>query len=177
MTSFHLEVQATITLKKMLTDRGYVLEEDSKEDFTIRCTKFGTREKDTHKIISFICNDEKLSIQGIKDYMSIMNREGYNRCIIIYRDSVTSSAKKSLENLDIELFSLQELQLDITQHRLVPKHERATKEEKEQLEKSFKGRLPTLLHTDPISRFYYFQRGEYIRITRKDGSVMYRIVK
>jgi DNA-directed RNA polymerase I, II, and III subunit RPABC1 len=177
MTSFYLEIQAIDTLKKMLTDRGYILEEDSKEDFTIRSTKIGVREKDTHKIISFICNDKKLSIQGIKDYMSIMNREGYNRCIIIYRDSVTSSAKKSLENLDIELFSLQELQLDITQHRLVPKHERATKEEKEQLEKSFKGRLPTLLHTDPISRYYYFQRGEYIRITRKDGSVMYRVVK
>ena len=89
MTSFHLEIQSTVTLKKMLMDRGYVLEEDSKEDFTIRCTKINAREKDTHKIISFICNDEKLSIQGIKDYMSIMNKEGYNRCIIIYRDSVT----------------------------------------------------------------------------------------
>lgn len=172
MTSFHLELQANTILKKMLIDRGYTLEEDSKEDFTLKGTK-----DDKHKLISFICNEDKLSIQGIKDYMSIMNKEGYNRCIIIYRDSVTSSAKKSLDNLDIELFSLQELQLDITEHRLVPKHERTTKEEKEDLEKSYKGRLPILLHTDPISRYYYFQRGDYIRITRKDGSIMYRLVK
>ena len=85
---FELEIQANTILKKMLSDRGYALEPDSKEDFTLR----GTKEK--HKIISFICNEKKLSIQGIKDYMSIMNKEDYNRCIIVYRDSATSSAKK-----------------------------------------------------------------------------------
>jgi len=168
---FELEIQANTILKKMLSDRGYTLEPESKEDFTLR----GIKEK--HKIISFICTEKKLSIQGIKDYMSIMNKEDYNRCIIVYRDSATSSAKKSLENMDIELFSIKELQIDITEHRLVPKHERVSKEEKEYLDKNFKGRLPTLLHTDPISRYYFFQRGEYIRITRKDGTIMYRVVK
>ena len=108
-----------------------------------------------------------------------MNKEQYNRCIIVYRDSVTTSAKKSLEIMEynIELFSIFELQLDITEHRLVPKHERVSKEEKEYLDKNYKGKLPIILHTDPISRYYLFQRAEYIRITRKDGTVLYRIVK
>jgi len=169
--SFDLEIQANVILKKMLTDRGYILEPESNENFTLRGIK------DKHKIISFICTENKLSIQGIKDCMSIMNKEDYNRCIIVYRDSATASAKKSLENMDIELFSLQELQLDITEHRLVPLHEKVTKEEKDFLDTKFKGRLPVLLHTDPISRYYFFQRGEYVRITRKDGTIMYRIVK
>ena len=34
--NFDLEIQATIILKKMLITRGYTLEEDSKEDFTVR---------------------------------------------------------------------------------------------------------------------------------------------
>ena len=55
---FELEIQANTILKKMLSDRGYALEPDSKEDFTLR----GTKEK--HKIISFICNEKKLSIQA-----------------------------------------------------------------------------------------------------------------
>ena len=99
--SFELEIQATIILKKMLITRGYTLEEDSKEDFTVRGFTLKNR------IICFICNEEKLSIQGIKEYMSIMNKENYNRCIIIYRESVTSSAKKSLEIMEynIELFN------------------------------------------------------------------------
>ena len=171
--NFELEIQANSILKKMLINRGYELEEDSKEDFNVR----GFKSKD--KIISFLCEEEKLCIQGIKEYMSIMNKEQYNRCIIVYRDSVTTSAKKSLEIMEynIELFSIFELQLDITEHRLVPKHERVSKEEKEYLDKNYKGKLPIILHTDPISRYYLFQRAEYIRITRKDGTVLYRIVK
>jgi len=171
--SFELEIQATIILKKMLITRGYTLEEDSKEDFTVRGFTLKNR------IICFICNEEKLSIQGIKEYMSIMNKENYNRCIIIYRESVTSSAKKSLEIMEynIELFNISELQFDITEHELVPKHEKTTKEEKEELEKKYKRKLPNILHTDPICRYYFFQRGDYIRITRKDGNVIYRIVK
>lgn len=171
--NFEIEIQATFTLKKMLINRGYELEEDSKEDFSVR----GFKNKD--KIICFLCEEEKLCIQGIKEYMSIMNKEQYNRCIIVYRDSVTTSAKKSLEIMEynIELFGIFELQLDITEHRLVPKHERVSKEEKEYLDKNYKGKLPIILHTDPISRYYLFQRGEYIRITRKDGNVLYRIVK
>lgn len=171
--SFDLEIQATIILKKMLFDRGYTIEEDSKENFTVRA--FTPK----NRMICFICNEDKLSIQGIKEYMSLMNKENYNRCIIVYRDSVTSSAKKSLEIMEynIELFNILELQIDITEHELVPKHEKTTKEEKEELEKKYKGKLPIILHTDAISRYYFFQRGDYIRITRKDGNVVYRIVK
>ena len=130
-------------------------------------------------MISFIRKENKLSIQGIKDFMSNMNRNDCNCCIIIYRDSVTASAKKSLEIMeyDIELFSINELQIDITEHRLVPLHEHVTLKEKEELDKNYKGRISALLHTDAISRFYGFKRGQYIRITRKGGLVCYRIVK
>ena len=169
--SFDLEIQATKTLTKMLIDRGYKILPESKDDFSIK----GISEK--NKIMCFICNENKLSIKGIKECMSIMNKEDYNRCIIVYRDSATASAKKSLENMDIELFSIHELQFDVTQHRLVPLHEKVTKEEKELLDKNFKGKLPFILQSDPISRYYFFQRSEYVRITRKDGTVMYRIVK
>ena len=172
MSEFQLEIQATFILKKMLADRGYDVEE-LKEEFILR------GEQLDKKMITFICKEHKLSIQGIKEFISIMNKENCNHCIIIYRDSVTSSAKKSLEIMEynIELFSLNELQLDITEHRLVSKHERVTVEEKEYLEKTYKGRLPILLTTDPISRYYTFKRGEYIRITRKDDTVVYRFVK
>lgn len=166
-------IQACRILRKMLIDREYTLEEDSKEDFSIRGYKGSS------KIITFLSEESKLTIHIIKEYISIITKEKYDKCIIVYQDSVTSSAKKSLEIMEynIELFSLGELQLNITEHRLVPLHERASKEEKEYLEKTSKGRLPFILLTDPVCRYYYFQRGEYIRITRADKSVIYRVVK
>ncbi len=167
--------QAKKVVSEMLIDRDYKIETVSEPDVPY-CIK-GSKENSI--VLVFINDDEKLNIQGIKDKICFMNKEGANRCIIIYKSNVTSSAKKSLETLEyeFELFALHELQLNITRHRLVPRHSRILPSEKEELENKYKGKLPILLHTDPISRYYAFKRGEYIRITRKDGSIIYRMVK
>lgn len=129
-------------------------------------------------ILGFFVN-EKLTIQGIKDRITVLSREGATHAIIVYRSSVTASAKKSIETLDygFELFSLDELQLNITHHRLVPRHHRVTPQEQAELDKKYKGKLPQILQTDAVCRYYAFKKGEYIRITRKDGSIIYRVVK
>lgn len=174
--------QAIKVVSEMLIDRDYKIEyidSDSSLDELSSEIYHIKAKKENHTIIVFINDDEKLNIQGIKDKISIMNKESANRCIIIYKSNVTSSAKKSLETLEyeFELFALSELQLNITRHRLVPRHSRILPSEKEELDQKYKGKLPFLLQTDPVSRYYSFKRGEYIRITRKDGSIIYRIVK
>ena len=180
-----LEIQAIKVLYEMILDRGYIIDYIDKdyverESYCIKGTKNNIEHiNNSNTILCFINEDDKLNIQGIKDRISIMNKEGSTKCIIVYRSSVTSSAKKSLETLeyDFELFGLHELQLNITRHRLVPRHERVLLSEKEELDRNYKGKIPTILHTDPVSRYYSFERGEYIRITRKDGTMIYRIVK
>jgi DNA-directed RNA polymerase subunit H (RpoH/RPB5) len=177
-SNLYKEKQAIKVILEMLIDREYKIDYSDNE-----CTNeqpyFIKAKKSNNIAIVFINDDDKLNIQGIKDKISIMNKENAKSCIIIYRSSVTSSAKKSLETLEyeFELFALHELQLNITRHRLVPRHTRVIPSEKEELDKNYKGKLPIILHTDPISRYYAFKRGEYIRITRKDGSIIYRIVK
>ena len=171
--------QAIKVVTEMLIDRDYknIKLNDEENSYCLKASK-SSKDKD-ETILVFINEDDKLNIQGIKDKISFMNKESANRCIIIYKSNVTSSAKKSLETLeyDFELFALHELQLNITRHRLVPRHSKILPSEKEELDNKYKGKLPILLHTDPVSRYYCFKRGEYIRITRKDGSIMYRIVK
>jgi len=178
----NLETQAIKVLYEMILDRGYIVDYIDKdylnrESYCLKGTKNNGDQSNT--ILCFINTDDKLNIQGIKDRISIMNKEGSTKCIIVYRTSVTSSAKKSLETLeyDFELFGLHELQLNITRHRLVPRHERVLLSEKEELDRNYKGKIPVILHSDPISRYYSFERGEHIRITRKDGTMIYRIVK
>lgn len=174
-----LKEQAAIkVIIEMLIDREYKIDY-ADNDLTNEQPYIIKAKKNINTIIVFINEDEKLNIQGIKDKISIMNKENATSCIIIYKATVTSSAKKSLETLEyeFELFALHELQLNITRHRLVPRHTRVLPSEKEELDKNYKGKLPIILHTDPISRYYAFKRGEYIRITRKDGSIIYRIVK
>lgn len=179
----NIKTQALKVLSELITDRDYIIDyikninddEKNEDDYSF-CLK---AHKNFDSILCFLNDDEKLNIQGIKDKISIMNKENSNKCIIVYKSNVTSSAKKSLETLEyeLELFAIHELQLNITKHRLVAKHIRVTTEEKEELDKNYKGKLPILLSSDPISRYYGFKKGEYIRIIRKDGSIMYRVVK
>ena len=174
ITHITMEEQAINVLSEMITDREFRIECCKDQPYCIKA-----RNLQNEIILCFLSDEDKLNIQGIKERMSIMNREGATRCIIVYRSSVTSSAKKSLETLeyDFELFGIHELQLNITKHRLVPRHSKITPSEKEELDKHYKGKLPFLLQNDAICRYYAFKKGDYIRITRKDGSIIYRVVK
>lgn len=172
-------------LSEMITDRGFIIDNDEnseKSDEIEQADKpysFKAHNLSNDRLLCFITNDDKLNIQGIKDKISILNRENATRCIIVYKSTITSSAKKSLDtvNYRFELFALHELQFNVTKHRLVPRHEHVTPSEKDELSKNYKGKLPILLQTDVISRYYAFEKGDYIRITRKNGSIVYRIVK
>lgn len=165
-------------VEEMLIDRGYHIHFidhhlTSQETYTVKASKDG------EWMIVFINDEEKVNIDAIKERMSILNREGASKSIIIYLSTVTPSAKKSIETAEykFELFGLNELQLNITRHRLVPRHLAVTEEERKMLDDKFKGKLPQILVTDPVSRYFAFSRGQYIRIHRKDGSMMYRVVK
>ena len=179
------EKQAIKVLATMLNDREisieYVDREYSKKfDYVIKGKITPLEDQNTFGLIlCFIHDEEKLNIQGIKDKLSIMKKESAESAIIVYKNSMTASARKSLGTIDhkIEIFGMCELQVNITQHRLFPKHEKVPKNDALELENKYKGKLPVLLSTDAASRYYDFKRGEYIRITRKDGSIIYRIVK
>lgn len=165
--------QALKVISNMLLDRGYTILEDKDEFCSLKA------EKDSKKILCFIIDDDKLNIQGIKDIINILNKNNATKSIIVHNNGITPSAKKSLEttNYSIELFSLKEMQINITHHRLVPKHLKASTEEKTVLEKNYKGKLPLILSTDPVVRYYAFNKGDYIKIVRKDGSIFFRVVK
>jgi DNA-directed RNA polymerase I, II, and III subunit RPABC1 len=172
-------------LIEMITDRGYIIDtiyhidDNEDENKTEKPYAIKAHNLSNEGLLCFITNDDKLNIQGIKDKISILNKENATRCIIVYKSSITSSAKKSLDtvNYRFELFALHELQFNVTKHRLVPRHEHVTHSEKEELNKNYKGKLPILLQTDAICRYYAFEKGEYIRITRKNGTIAYRVVK
>jgi DNA-directed RNA polymerase subunit H (RpoH/RPB5) len=57
-------------------------------------------------------------------------------------------------------------------------HIRVKKEESNLIKKKFGvDKLPVILTSDPVVRYFNFRPGEIIAITRKGGFVSYRIVK
>lgn len=126
---------------------------------------------------------QKFNIEYLQEYINIMNKFKLSHAIIIYKDNITPIVKKTiydLKDIIIECFIEDELQYNITKHYLVPKHELlyyVNSKEAIELRKKFNNKFPILLKSDPICRFYGFNKGDIIKITRKNNHVIYRIVK
>ena len=129
----------------------------------------------------FLYNELKLNINGVKDYISVLERDEIKHALIIMNDMITSSAVKLIANLAdniyIECFKFGEMYYNLTQHRLYNRHESLTKQEAQEFIKRYGKDIPTILKTDIVCRYFNFKKGEIIKIYRKNGYVNYRIVK
>ena len=77
----------------------------------------------------------------------------------------------------VELFSLNEFQYDITKLYYYVPHEKVTNEKKiREIREIYKNSLPSILRTDPISRYFGFKRGDIIKIIRSPSEICYRMV-
>lgn len=161
------------TVREIMNDRGYVSWLDV--DNVSICS---TLDNKSH-ILIYLCQTEKFNIEGVKDAVYQLQQHRLKHVFIIYQNIITSSAKKAIEHLQdyvIELFEKKELQFNPTHHRLYCPHVKIHKNQNEiPLEQI--NLLPVLLRTDVIAKYFHFNRGDIIKIYRKNGSIAYRIVK
>lgn len=162
------------TLLDMLRQRGYKDINDTSPQYMIATKK-------DKNICVFMEIVPKLNTQEIQTYINMLNNMGMNHCILIY-NTTTPSVKNIIKEssnigLEIELFTEDELQYNITEHILVPKHKALNKRECKDFKSTYGTKFPVLLRSDPICRFYNFKKGSVIKVTRSNGIVGYRIVK
>ena len=161
------------TCVEMLEQRGFTIDEED-DDMII-----GVRESD-YNVIVFFDISQKLDTDKVKIFIAKMKELDFRNCIIVYKESVTSPARKVIEELQeykIEIFKETELRYNITKHNLVPKHISLSKAETIEFKKQYGVKIPVLLKTDAVAKFYNFQKGEIVKIERTDGTVSFRIVK
>lgn len=165
------------TCLEILNQRGYTVTENTDEKLV--GTRKDSKKKD-EKICVILSNISKFNVDRVEECISFMNSISVKHAIVVYSDTATSTAKTMIEKLDdmkIELFGIEELQHNITNHILCPEHIKVGVEEAGAFKKDYGVKFPTILRTDPISRFYGYQRGDVIKIIRKNGFITYRIVR
>jgi DNA-directed RNA polymerase subunit H (RpoH/RPB5) len=156
---------------EMLLQRGYSIIDA--ENMT--CLK-----PDGNQAIVFFNESPSFDTKSMKEIFSVMSETGVNHSIVVYKDKVTPATKSTLEqseDMKIELFAEEDLQFNITKHRLQPIFEKLSEDEATEFKKTFGMKYGTLRLDRPISRFYDYKRGDVIRIKRSDGYINYRIVK
>ena len=186
-------------VKEMLEQRGYKILNDTslikeKLEYLEKDDYFFALKQDDTLIFVFFTDIEKFNSEYVKYYDDKLKCLEINHCIILYNNNITSSAKKQLLNIPvisteiketdkiknkkIEMFRYDELSFNITKHELQPlKFETIPIEEEKNFKKKYGTKIPKLCSTDPIVKFYNFDIGKIIKITRKSGYVIHRIVK
>lgn len=129
-------------------------------------------------VIIFNCLDN-ITINLIKAYVKIMIDTNINHSIIVYDGKITPSAKKIIEttNLEIEIFSKNEMSINVFKHKYYFPHIKVDDTTKNLLLTKYGTKLPIILKTDSIVRYLNYKKGDIIKIIRKGGYVTYRIVK
>lgn len=178
------------TLLQMLRDRGYAVGEGetdlgmsrsafedrlrlanlSRESLTMLKQK---RDDPSMQIYVFFHKQAKVGVKDIREYTERMERDRVFQAILVVYKDLTPGGRKGLEMVQshfrLEWFLENELQVNITEHILVPKHEILTPEEKKALLKRYKlkqAQLPRILWKDPVARYYGLQNGQVVKITR-----------
>ena len=192
------------TVLEMLSDRGYLVPKETLEiSLSVFRAKyapdnavkkgadglqpfFPKRGGDSEQIIVFFADKAKTGMKDVETYIKQMQHMGIPRGILIIRDSITPSAKQGLtvdSSYTLELFNQAELLVNITKHRLVPKHTLLSPSQKLQLLATYKlqeSQLPRMLISDPVARYYGLGRGDVVRIQRPSETagtyITYRIV-
>jgi len=167
--------RAHTIMLEMLQQRKYKVTED--EDTQILATK-----PNGDPVVVFFSDTPKFNVKSIQMYISNMNELKVFHSIIVYKNGITAFTKKAIAQsveMTFELFSQQDLQYNVTKHRLQPQFIKLPPEEAVEFKKQYGSRFGVIRGDDPVSRFYAYNRGDVIRVIRGSGPtefVTYRIV-
>ena len=158
------------TIQEMMYQRGLSLSDDNSEFMMYKDAKENRSILIYKQIFSKLC-----SLTYNRKILNIYKQNKQNNhFILIYDTCETSSLKRLIQqNIDfvyVETFDIKSVQYNITKHCLVPLHTKTHKKFTFDISK-----LPKLMHTDSISKFYDFRMGDVVSI-RRNECITYRIV-
>ncbi len=169
----------------MLKARKYTVSDD-----LFKCEESYLTHKENDKndkiYIFFPSGDNKVGVSPVRQYIKDMQANDVKKALIIVKDEITAFAKQKFnttEGIEIDYFKEDRLLIDITEHELVPKHELLEPDEKRELLEIYnikEDKLPRILLSDPISKYFGAKKGDVFKITRKSETtgkyVIYRLV-
>ena len=139
---------------------------------------------DHMKIIYYL--NSKFKFADLKKFIVPKENENITDIVIVFKEKINSFNPRNIEefdNINLQVFMIKELLLNISKHVLVPKHEviRDQKQINDLVEHyNLKSKLqfPIILKTDPMAKYLNVQSGDLVRVTRTSPSagesILYR---
>lgn len=193
--------QSYLTILEILKKRNYIIEDDEILSLNIFSKKYEDliplnfiyeNEITKEKLFLLILKEQKIPKKELINKVQQLKEENnLKNYLLITNDSQIINSRNEINtkfNIDLEIFLIENLQINILKHELQPKFVLFTNEQKEKLlehKKWQEKNLPKIKLDDPISRYYNAKVGQIFKITRKSmvgrnktssQGVYYRIV-
>ena len=186
------------TVLEMISDRKYIIPLSENIDFEEFIIKYNNKNLDIHILdenkgniyIHFHNEPKSIAKSDLKNLVSslVQKYEDENiKIIILLKEKGNGSILKELfkeEYKNVEIFMNKNLIFNITHHEYVPKHTILSKEEENEVLQKYnltKNKLPKILKSDPVARYYGMKNDQICKILRKSPEVgeaiYYRLVK
>ncbi|KAI9513002.1 DNA-directed RNA polymerase RPB5 subunit [Russula earlei] len=127
----------------------------------------------SNQIFIFFSDEKSVGVKTMRKLLNILEEKNIAKGIIIFPGTMTSSARKVISAMQarfrLEEFAEADLLVNITHHKLVPRHEILDSEQKRLLLERYRlkeTQLPRIQLADPIARYYGLRRGQVVKITR-----------
>ncbi|KAL6069052.1 DNA-directed RNA polymerases I, II, and III subunit RPABC1 [Balamuthia mandrillaris] len=138
-------------------------------------------------VFVFWPEEAKPGVSVLKPLFQKMMDKDVRSAILIVRVGLTPTSKKAVHEMAVrfkmECFTEKELMVNITEHKLVPRHVLLSDKQRDRLLSKYKLRvdqLPQIKESDPVARYYALQKGQVVKIIRDSPTsgtyVTYRLV-
>ena len=123
--------------------------------------------------------NSSLTINVIKIILKCMIENDFDHSIVVYDGKITPSSNKIIKNTDltIELFTRNEMSINIFNHKYYFPHIKVDETTKQLLLAKYGTKLPIILKSDPVIRYLNYKKGDIVKIIRKNNYITYRLVK
>ena len=175
------------TICKMLRNRTWIKYEDN--DLTKLVEKivktendmeYLLKEKSEYNIKLYFNKISSIKTTNLEDF--IVKYKNNHKILVV--GDINSSTRAQIVALGkIEIFTKDELMINIVDNILVPKHTLLSDDDKKKFFEEYLAKpkeLPRIYVTDPIAKYYYAKAGDIFRIERPSltsgFSIVYRIV-
>lgn len=120
---------------------------------------------------------KKVSVEYARKLLKQTNPNG----LLVVYEGISTPARKEMDSTKgVELFKRDDLLFNVTEHEFVPPHRLLPAKEVRQLlvrHRTTLERLPKILRTDPVNRFYGGKPGDVYEIQRNnEEGITYRVV-
>ena len=174
-------------LIEMISDRGFCVDNIDFSNVHSTNYNFDCIKENLHLYIIYISSNSKtIDLKNHIEKINNLQTDKEIEIIFIFQEKPNSNMLKFLEKYNYcSYFCVNNLQVNITKHRLVPKHELINSEEIDNLMKKHnlvsKNQLPYIDRNDAVIKYYNFKPGNICKITRTNDVssevIFYRLIK